>query len=131
MCRQFQMEMMLKKISGLGYPCSSHKKRITTFGLRVQVCVGYRIVMDRFKAWLMIVSDLDHTMQISDIDSYNEEVDERLQEAATLRKKLPMPKPPTKWKLLPKQKVEQKYLQDPHFINCVVKVFFNCYLRRL
>ncbi|CAN6693122.1 unnamed protein product [Malus baccata var. baccata] len=56
------MEMILKKISGLGYPCSSHKKRITTFGLRVQVCVGYRIVMDRFKAWLMIVSDLDHTM---------------------------------------------------------------------
>ncbi|XP_028943981.1 uncharacterized protein [Malus domestica] len=116
MCRQFQMEMMLKKISGLGYPCSSHKKRITTFGLRgnwdlffwisFKVCVGYRIVMDRFKAWLMIVSDLDHTM-------------------------LPMPKPPTKWKLLPKQKVEQKYLQDPHFINCVVKVFFNCYLRRL
>ncbi|KAM2944128.1 hypothetical protein COP2_027215 [Malus domestica] len=100
------MEMILKKISGLGYLCSSHKKRIATLGLRVQVCIGYRIVMDWFKAWLMIVSDLDHTI-------------------------LPMPKPPTKWKLFPKQKVEQKYLQDPHFFNGAVMVFVNCYLQRL
>ncbi|KAM1798983.1 hypothetical protein ACFX12_032993 [Malus domestica] len=33
---------------------------------------------------------------------------------------LPVPKPPTKWKLLPKQKVEQKYLQDPHFLMALL-----------
>ncbi|RXH81213.1 hypothetical protein DVH24_005127 [Malus domestica] len=32
---------------------------------------------------------------------------------------LDLPKPPTKWKLLPKQKVEQKYLQDPPFFYAV------------
>ncbi|CAN6723034.1 unnamed protein product [Malus baccata var. baccata] len=129
------MEMILKKISGLGYLCSSHKKRIATLGLRgnwdFAVLHWIWIVMDWFKAWLMIVSDLDHLIQISDVDSCKEEVDERLQEAATVCKKLPMPKPPTKWKLFPKQKVEQKYLQDPHFFNGAVKVFVNCYLQRL
>ncbi|RXI01465.1 hypothetical protein DVH24_014814 [Malus domestica] len=89
--------------------------------------------MDRFEARQMIVSDLDLTMHISDVDSCKEEVDERLQEAAigpacrgdaviwknayisyfwnslshcflSSFLELPVPKPPTKWKLLPKQK---------------------------
>ncbi|KAM1243142.1 hypothetical protein ACFX2G_035432 [Malus domestica] len=30
--------------------------------VEVQVCIGYRIVMDWFEARLMMVSDLDHTM---------------------------------------------------------------------
>ncbi|XP_070665931.1 uncharacterized protein [Malus domestica] len=77
--------------------------------------------MDLFKAGLMKVSDLDHTMQISDVDSCNKEVDERLQEAATVRKKLPMPKPPTKWKLLPKQKVKQNISRIPIFLMALLR----------
>nr|XP_028950919.1 protein AATF-like isoform X3 [Malus domestica] len=74
----------------------SSKRTLDSLAELQEVCVGYRIVMDLFKAGLMKVSDLDHTM-------------------------LPMPKPPTKWKLLPKQKVKQNISRIPIFLMALLR----------
>ncbi|TQE05294.1 hypothetical protein C1H46_009069 [Malus baccata] len=69
----------------------------------VQVCIGYMIVMDRFEARLMMVSDLDHTMaQLREVTLQEEnavyeraiscenKIQEKIQEADLLKRKLMM-----------------------------------------